>query len=268
MNEEKASVDGVRSLRRGIALLQAMNSDPAAPVSALAGKAGIARSTAYRLLDTFVDLGLVRLERSGGYRLTRRVLSLSHGFPDEDWLEPAWTEMVALGQIIAWPLALFTAEAGGLVIRRTTHEHNVLSIDQGMTGKRACMTETAAGLAYLAFCSGEERSILLGLPSISSDASRNVAVTEAELDDELQLIRRRGFATCVGALNPRTASLSVPVIVGSQVLCCLSAIWMRSGQTMEHAITHLEAPMKRTAAAIAHSAERLGQDHALALSDW
>ena len=254
---EEAAPEGVRSLRRGVALLQAMNRDPAAPVSYLANQVGIARSTAYRLLDTLVDLGLVRLEKAGGYRLTRRVLTLSRGFPDEDWLEPAWAEMVSLGQIIAWPLALFTAEAGGMVIRRTTHEHNVLSIDHAMTGKRASMTETAAGLAYLAFCSNAERAILLDLPADAVDVAYRNVVPATAFGEELRLIRERGYATCVGALNPRTASLSVPVIVGSNVLCCLSAIWMRSAQTMDQAIAHLESPLKVTAAAIARRAERL-----------
>ena len=243
--------EGVRSLQRGIALLQAMNRDPGATVTVLAQETGVARSTAYRLLDTFVDLGLVRLEKRGGYRLTRGVLSLSHGFPDDDWLEPAWEEMVVLGQNIGWPLALFTAEAGRLVIRRTTHDRSALSIDYGMTGKHAAMTSTAAGFAYLAFCTKEERAFILSLAAQLTSGVGNSGDRSAELDDKLRLTREQGFATCVGALNPRTASLSVPVVVGSRVLCCLSAIWIRSAQTMDDAISHLEIPMKAAAAEIA-----------------
>jgi len=99
------SGDNVRSLQRGLRLLQAMNRFPHASVTQLAQRAEIPRSTAYRLLETLASLGFVRTSSGEGYRLTRAVRTLSDGFIDDGWIEPAWQEMLRLGREIVWPVA-------------------------------------------------------------------------------------------------------------------------------------------------------------------
>ena len=69
----------VRSLERGLRLLQAMNRAPHASVTQLARDIAVPRSTAYRLLDTLVGLGFVTFG-TDGYALSRDVRTLSDGF--------------------------------------------------------------------------------------------------------------------------------------------------------------------------------------------
>lgn len=244
--------NGVRSLARGLALLEAMNRSPNASVTDLARNAGIPRSTAYRLLDTLVDLGFVTILANEGYALTPKVRSLSDGFIDESWLNPAWREMLRLGREIVWPVTLMTAEAATMVNRRTTHELSSMSIDYGMSGKRFPITETAGGRCYLAFCSEAERNVILALPSAYIGGS-GTPIEQQSLKERLELIRARGFETRIGGVVAKTGSLAVPVIKDDRVLCCISVIFIATAMSIEMAIERFERPLKESAARLVAS---------------
>jgi len=247
--------DGVRSLERGLALLTAMNADPRASVTTLARRIGVPRSTAYRLLDTLVKLGLVAPDSaSGGYNLTREVYKLSTGFLDEEWIEGAWLELVTLGEQIIWPVDLFTREAAAMVVRRSTHGRSSMSIDYGMTGRRLGITETASGRAYLAFCPDAEREMILNFPGTLKDG--NAAWERGLIDRQISKTRAQGFGSRVGGVMPKTASIGLPVMMGENVLCCVSIIFIASAVSIERAITDFGAPLKETAERIRQIAEQ------------
>lgn len=248
-NAADKSSDGIRSLERGLNLLRAMNDDPHASVAALSRKIGVPRSTTYRLLSTLESLGYVgHLEATNTYHLTRQVRSLSTGFLDEDWLDAVWPELVALGTQLFWPVSLFTLDAGSMAVRMTTHERSPMSIDYGMTGRRMPLTETAAGRTYLAFCPAHERDVLLRLPDVE-----HVLATPADrelFERQLRKIVEDGYGARIGGVMPRTASISVPVMLGPRVFCCVSVIWIRSALTLEHAVSDLARPLKAASARI------------------
>lgn len=254
-----SEASSVRSLERGLRLLQAMNRAPHASVTQLAADIGVPRSTAYRLLDTLVGLGFVGLG-ADGYTLARDVRTLSDGFIDEAWIAPAWHEMVELSRALIWPVSLFTSEAATMVIRRTTHELSAMSIDYGMSGRRLPITETAAGRVYLAFCPPAERRLILSMPAAYIGSPTRI---ERELVEErLEEARTRGFDTRVGGVVPRTGSLAVPVLVEGRVLCCLSLIFIASGLTVARAIEQFEQPMKAAAQRISEAVVRQADAHA------
>lgn len=244
----------VRSLERGLRLLQAMNRSPHASVTQLAREIGVPRSTAYRLLDTLVGLGFVT-STIGGYALARNVRTLSDGFIDEAWLEIAWREMVELSRTLIWPTSLATSEAATMVLRRTTHELSTMSIDYGMTGRRFPITETSAGRVYLAFCPPAERRLILSMPAAHTGSPTELDRTL--LEERLLKIRERGFDTRVGGVVERTASLSVPVMAGERVICCIAIIFIASSMPIERAIEQFEKPMKSMAERISQSIVRL-----------
>lgn len=247
-------ISSVRSLDRGLRLLQAMNRAPHASVKQLAIEIDVPRSTAYRLLDTLVSLGFVTFG-TDGYALSRDVRTLSDGFIDEAWITPAWEEMVEISRKLIWPVSLFTVEAATMVIRRTTHELSTLSIDYGMSGRRLPITETAAGRVYLAFCpAAERRSILAMPPAYIGNPSR----IERELvETRLEQARLRGYDTRIGGVVARTGSLAVPVLVAGRVLCSISIIFIASALSIEQAIDQFEQPMKDAASRIAAAVVRL-----------
>lgn len=248
-----ASSSSVRSLERGLHLLLAMNRSPQASVTQLCRDVGIPRPTAYRLLNTLAALGFVAFG-SEGVRLTSEVRRLSSGFTDEAWIDVAWIEMVKLSRELIWPVSLFTHQAGTMVIRRTTHELSPMSIDYGMSGRQMPITETAAGLVYLAFCPDAEQRLILSMQPAYDEGS--VSLERAIITDRLNAITAQGFDVRIGGVNPKTGSLAVPVLIEGRVLCCLSVVFIASAISAERAIAEFEQPMKQAAARITAAIEQ------------
>lgn len=253
--ESARNAENVRSLERGLNLIRLMNEDPYASVTALSRRLAIPRSTVYRLLETLQSSGYVRLRKGApGYRLTSEVHRLSSGYPEEDWLNDSWHELVKLGNSVFWPLSLFTFDAGMMAIQRTTHERSSMSVDHGMRGRRMPMTESAAGRAYLAFCPPQERGWILGLPEV---AERLPTVADQHsFEQQTRKIAHDGYALRIGGLMPNTSSMSVPAMQGSRVLCCISIVWITDALSLERAINDMVGPLKRVAASIAGIAAR------------
>ena len=176
----------MRSLERGLALLVAMNRRKLPSVVELARETRLPRPTVYRLLETLNRAGFVmRSSPADRFCLTPKVRSLSDGFLEDDWIaEIAAPLMAQFTRELVWPAALMTFEQGRMLVRETTHEASVLSIDHGMVGRSLPMLRTAAGRCYLACCSANERrailemlahSTVLGRPGARERAARRRA---------------------------------------------------------------------------------------------
>ncbi len=237
---------GVRSLERGLALLVAMNRRKLASVSDLAKDTRLPRPTVYRLLDTLSEAGFVRRESATDrYRPTHGVRALSDGFLDDEWITEIATPMMAeFTREHVWPVSLFTFEAGKMLVRDTTHRLSSLSIDYGMVGKRMGMLRTAGGLVYLAFCPDNERKVILDLLAQSDEPDDQQAREAHMLSGLFTSIRAKGYATQERVINPKAASISVPITVGRQVHGCMSLIFIASAMTMSEVEKKLLPPLQ------------------------
>jgi IclR family transcriptional regulator, mhp operon transcriptional activator len=236
----------VRSLERGLALLVAMNRRPLASVCELAADTGLPRPTVYRLLDTLAQAGFVSLDSATDrYRPTHGVRALSDGFVDDEWVtEIAAPMMAEFTREHVWPVSLFTFEAGKMLVRDTTHRLSALSIDYGMVGKRMSMLRTAGGLAYLAFCPDNERKVILDLLAQSDEPDDQQAREVHLLDGLFKSIRADGYARQDRVINPKAASISVPIIVGRKVHGSMSLIFIASAMTMTEVEKKLLPPLR------------------------
>jgi IclR family mhp operon transcriptional activator len=236
----------VRSLERGLALLVAMNRRPLASVCELAADTGLPRPTVYRLLDTLAKAGFVSLDSATDrYRPTHGVRALSDGFVDDEWVTEVASPMMAeFTREHVWPVSLFTFEAGKMLVRDTTHRLSALSIDYGMVGKRMSMLRTAGGLVYLAFCPDNERKVILDLLAQSDEPDDQQAREVHLLEGLFKSIRADGYATQDRVINPKAASISVPIIVGRKVHGSMSLIFIASAMTMSEVEKKLLPPLR------------------------
>jgi IclR family mhp operon transcriptional activator len=236
----------VRSLERGLALLVAMNRRPLASVCELAADTGLPRPTVYRLLDTLAKAGFVSLDSATDrYRPTHGVRALSDGFVDDEWVtEVAAPMMAEFTREHVWPVSLFTFEAGKMLVRDTTHRQSALSIDYGMVGKRMSMLRTAGGLVYLAFCPDNERKVILDLLAQSDEPDDQQAREVHLLEGLFKSIRADGYATQDRVINPKAASISVPILVGRKVHGSMSLIFIASAMTMSEVEKKLLPPLR------------------------
>jgi IclR family mhp operon transcriptional activator len=244
--KKTAQPRSVRALERGLALLVAMNRRKLASVADLAKDIQLPRPTVYRLLDTLSRAGFASRESATDrYRPTHGVRALSDGFVDDEWVgEVAAPLMAEFTRKYVWPVTLFTFEAGKMLVRDTTHPQSSLSIDYGMVGRRMGMLRTAGGLAYLAFCPDNERKVILDLLAQSGDPEDQQAREGERVNSMLQAIRHRGYAVQERVINPKAASISVPIKAGRRIHGCISLIYIASALTINDVERNLLPPLR------------------------
>jgi IclR family transcriptional regulator, acetate operon repressor len=199
-----------KSLGRAVELLQAVAERPeGASAAELARATGLPRSTVTRTLRTLADAGLV--EHPGGWVLGYELVRLARAAdPDRALVESA-----------RGPLARLRDETGEsallAVMRGGPGIEIVLQLDPdrfvGVTswvGVEVPLHASAAGKLALAELSREELDAWLGghpltrfTPSTLTDV--------APLRDELERVRRRGWAELVDELEEGHAALAVGV---------------------------------------------------------
>lgn len=237
---------GVRSLERGLALLVAMNRRKLPSVVELAQDTRLPRPTVYRLLVTLSRAGFVtRGSPADRFCLTSKVRALSDGFLEDNWIsEIAAPLMAQFTRELVWPAALMTFELGRMLVRETTHEASVLSIDHGMVGRALPVLRTAGGRCYLAFCSANERRAILDMLAHSTGPDRNAARDAKRVTAMLDAVRDRGFAVQDREVNPKTTGMAVPIRVRTRILGCVSLIWISSALTIAEAEQQLLPPLR------------------------
>lgn len=224
----------VRSLSRGLAVLQALNRAPGgiSSTSALADACNLHRTTVKRLLETLRADGFVRRgEKEGQYYLTFAVRSLSEGLVDDAWVEQvALPLMRAAVPDLLWPCDLGTVEGGFMVVRESTHRFSRLSQHRGMIGEKLPLFFTAMGKAYLAACSEKELTGLLTLLKQRDDA---VGVMAHDTEKVMRLIaetRELGYGLSYGDWDQQApyGAIAVPLKCGRRLVGGLNIIFPKS----------------------------------------
>ena len=248
-----------RSLVKGLALIEAMNQagHDSATITRLADATGIHRTTVKRLLETLREQGYVEYEaHSGRYRLSDRVMRLSHGVTQRNSLaRVAWPHMVAVSKTILWPCTLSSFEGDKMVIRRSTQPYSPLSFHPGTPGRALPMLSTAAGKAYLAFCGDDERSALLDILASQGLWNRDDAGAARALSEVLRETRALGYSRNHGEwdLERKFGALAVPLVHEGRVVFCLSSTFLRS--TFDN-----QTEIERVAKALAKARRAIEQD--------
>jgi IclR family transcriptional regulator, mhp operon transcriptional activator len=233
----QADYKDVRSLSRGLALLQSLNrmQGGLASTTELSQRCGIHRTTVKRLMETLRAEGFVRrAEKEGQYALTFSVRSLSEGFADEEWIERVALPLMrnAVPDLL-WPCDLGTVEGGAMVVRESTHRFSLLSQHRGKIGEQLPLLSTAMGRAYLSACSAKEREGLLSLLRQRNDDIGAAAHDTAAIERLIQETKLRGYAVNVGDWTREApfAAIATPVFCQRKLIACVNLIFPKSAVT-------------------------------------
>ena len=246
----------VRSLSRGLLVLQALNRAPGgiASTTELAQACGIHRTTVKRLLETLRADGFVRRgEKEGQYYLTFAVRSLSEGFVHDDWVDQvALPLMRAALPDLMWPCDLGALEGGFMVVRESTHRFSLLSQHRGMIGEKLPLFFTAMGRAYLAACTEAELEGLLALLAQRDDAVGEMARDRAAVDGLIAETRARGYAVNDGdwIREKSTGAIAVPIVSGRKLVGGVNLIFPRAAVSVAELEQRYLPRLKRLASRI------------------
>lgn len=179
--------------------------------TAVAGRLGVARSTAYRYLQSLVTSRFLEEAPGGGFRLGLRVMEIarlarrSYGLP-----EIARPAMTALSERTG-ETVLLTRRAGDLVVCVETAESGNRAVRISYErGSSLPLNAGASALVLLAWSSPEEvRGLLRSAPLKRFTASTLVDVDA--LMERLETIRAAGYAISRAELDPDILGVGAPV---------------------------------------------------------
>ena len=243
----------VRSLIRGLEVLEAINRANGANVREVAIVTGLNRGTVYRLLESLCDEGfLERRANSNGYWLSKRVPGLSVGYRSDAWVsqiaEPA---LQKLTQTFDWPVSLLIPMDTRMIVLAHTEHLSPVTFRIRDLGLSMSMFNTSSGLTYLAFASTRSKTTLLD--SGAQDAERK-GISATVLRRSLGEIAKRGYH--IVDSPDRGTALSVPVMVGEASFGVISLRYFTTAMTHGAAVRKYLGALKHAAAELGQALER------------
>jgi IclR family mhp operon transcriptional activator len=238
-----SSSPSVQSLERGLEILSFLNQCNGSTVAEVGRGSGLARTTAFRILETLCDNGFVeRSGRDGRYFLTSKVLSLSDGFDDQSWVaEIAKPYLRALAAQVVWPVVIAVPSGMSMVWRESTEDESPLALQRYAVGLRVPIAGSATGLAYLAYCSDADREQVLANHAYARDDPDWIL----RPDEVIAKIRARGYATYPGKW--RDGTLAAPVMSEGRFLASLAVRYLRAAISDDAAAAKFSGLLRETA---------------------
>jgi IclR family transcriptional regulator, mhp operon transcriptional activator len=240
----------IRALIRGLEALAVLNRREAATVSEVTSEIKLPRTTTYRILETLSQAGYVyRDPNDDRYRLTVMVRGLADGFDDEAWVTQIARPCINdLCKEIVWPVLLSSPSGTSMLVRDTTDHASPLAVERVSAGLRFPLLTSSSGRAYLAFCSPEQRDVLLDILSRSSLEEDRLAKSRTEVQRILDEAREQGYATTSRTRRvSEEVAMAVPVLVEDRVLATVAVRYAASAVPARVAVERFVPRLRDTA---------------------
>ncbi|WP_232494657.1 helix-turn-helix domain-containing protein [Novosphingobium kaempferiae] len=243
----------VESVIRGLEILRLLNMRTGQSLTELAEGSGLPRGTAYRMLFTLENSGLVERIQNR-YWITQKVRTLSHGF-DDDWAcEVARPIMRELGRSVHWPVTLSEQSGSIALVRETTDAESTLVFSETKPGYRMSMLDTASGRVLLAYAPERKQRTLIDYLRCQPEGVSPFGRTCGEEFDTISgVIRTRGYDV-LPMPHGRQSALAVPVVDASgHAVAALALRYFNSAMRHSDAVERFLGPLTATAARISES---------------
>ncbi|MEV4312413.1 IclR family transcriptional regulator [Actinocrispum sp. NPDC049592] len=200
----------------------------------VASRLGVAKSTAYRYLQSLVAGHFLEEAPGGGFRLGLRILELARVARKSYGLsEVASPVMSALAEYVH-ETVLLTRRVGDLVVcldRVESQAHRVrISYERGST---LPINAGASALALLAWDDPQEARAVLSARPLDRFTPATVTDVDA-LMERLEQIRRDGYASSRAELDPDVYGIAAPIRdEGGEVVAAISVAAVAARVTTE-----------------------------------
>jgi DNA-binding IclR family transcriptional regulator len=233
---------------RALTILQMFSDEKlVVPATEVADLLGVARSTAYRYLQTLVQAGFLSEDGRGGFRLGMQILQLSRlarrSYGLSDIAVPAMRKLTErfhqtvlltgrMGQAV---VCLEREEAVEQYVRLSYERGTVLALNAG-----------ASAQVLLAWLDDPELDKVLKNVELRKFTDTSITDTKA-LKKRLHDIRNDGFSITVGEVDEGAMGIAAPIFSSTgSVLAGLSVVLIRSRVSAE-AIDEIVATVVETA---------------------
>jgi DNA-binding IclR family transcriptional regulator len=246
--QEAVNTGRVQSVQRAATLLEAI-ADAPQPQTApdLAERCGLNRSTVWRILATLEDEGLVDRDAatnrySIGHAVTRLAAAGAESFP-----RLARPHLEELSRQTGETVSLAVPRRLQLVYVDQVQAPHVMAAD--WLGRAVPLHATSTGKALLAWLPPEELDVALSQP-LARFTERTIT-ERVRLQDELERVRRRGYALSRGELEADLWGASAPVLDRRRRAMAVVSVWGAEGRLRARGLDELGRAAAATAAAVA-----------------
>ena len=243
----------IRSLERGLKVLQALQANPISALHYIHQETGIPKPSLLRILNTLEQSGFVsRRLADGRYRISANLSHLARKRDRYDGVaEAAAPVLDRLCQKVSWPSDLMVPAGDHMEIRESSRVRTPFAIYfiHDRIGTPVNWILSAVGRAYLAYCPEHERQRILTLLSKSDKAENRLARDPKRVDRILAETRMNGYGTrdpsFVGGAYGRQspdglAAIAVPLLDRRRVHGVINLIWASAARKeQEMARDHL-----------------------------
>ncbi|UYQ78008.1 IclR family transcriptional regulator [Glutamicibacter sp. JL.03c] len=201
------SPSGDSMLDRLVRILDAFDAhNPQLTVSALSRRADVPLATAYRLVESLVAHDLLSRDAEGQVRLGLRLWELANRSASTLGLrQAALPFMEDINQLIGQNTQLSVLDRDEvLIIERLSRPGSV--VNQASVAGRMPVHRTSMGMALLAFARPEAIAGYLARHQATMDA------THPDFRAEIAEIRRNGYASFDGFIDPQTTGVAAPIL--------------------------------------------------------
>ena len=200
----------VQSVDRAVTVMEFLSRNGWSGVTEIANELDIHKSTAYRLLITLRDRGLVEQDAATEkYRLGFGLVLLASAVrADLDILRCARPICEHLSEQARETVTVAILERDdAVVIHQTISRASALNVD--WTGRHTPLHATAAGKIFLAHMPDDQRDHVLERPL--ERFTKNTIVDPAVLRDHIQTIQDKGYAYTVEELEVGLNAVGAPI---------------------------------------------------------
>ncbi|GGG24150.1 IclR family transcriptional regulator [Paenibacillus abyssi] len=203
MEEQKSNV---RAVERALDILLCFTAGTDLAMTEIADRVGLHKSTVHRMLATLEDKGFITRDRvTDRYRLGMRVWELSAHLSNNDDPAIIWLpEMERLRDMLGETVSLYVRD-GKERIRIQAVQSNQAVRRVAPVGVRLPLYVGASSKVLIAFADSQERE------AIMADASWPSSIDAGLFREQLEDIRRNGYATSIEEREPGAAAVAAPI---------------------------------------------------------
>lgn len=176
--------------------------------------------TAYRYLRELTESRLLRTVSTGRYALGNRIIELDYQLRSGDPLiQASCGPMKDLAQQVECDVALVMLSADHVLTIHYEPHGTQMRASYGR-GRRMPTFKGAMSLAVLSTLSKPQLRKLLQKNSGELEASATLDESLETLSQTLKSVRKQGYATSLGALDPHNAGIAIALEISEQSIYC------------------------------------------------
>lgn len=231
----------IEALRRGLQVLEALDTFSAASLHQLQEHTGIAKATLLRILKTLQQHGWVQRDVAAGrYLRTPAVDPSKAGNAWQDRITLAALDIrTALHHHLLWPTEIAVRQGKSMAIVDSHRPVMGLSINYRAVGFRPHLLASALGRSYFSHCDRAEQEEIVALLAASprevDQVSRSAVAVARLLKQTLDSGYARRDPQHVGAdasMTQKFGAIAVPIFSNHRVIASLGCAWL-AGVTTE-----------------------------------